>query len=94
MKSDIPVHFRDVLKIKERDNKAFSEWMNAMKEEIDALNHCDVWELVNCPKDRRPIKCRWVYAIKSDGRKRAQLVAKGFSQIPGIDYDDTFSPVA
>ena len=60
MKSDIPVHFRDVLKIKERDNKVFSEWMNAMKEEIDALNHCDVWELVNCPKDCRPIKCRWV----------------------------------
>ena len=94
IKSEIPVHFKDMLKIKNSDPKAFQEWVKAMEEEIQALCDRDVWELVNCPKNRRPVKCRWVYNVKSDGQKCARLVAKGFSQIPGIDYDDTFSPVA
>jgi hypothetical protein len=55
-----------------------------MEAEIKALNDRDVWELVNLPQNRRPIECRWVYDIKTDGRKRGQLVAKGFSQIPGV----------
>jgi hypothetical protein len=65
-----------------------------MEAEIKALNDRNVWELVNLPQNRRPIKCRWVYDIKTDGRKRGRLVAKGFSQIPGIDFEETFSPVA
>ena len=50
--------------------------------------------IINCPKNCTPIKCRWVYAVKSDECKHACLVAKGFSQIPGIDFDETISPVA
>jgi hypothetical protein len=40
-----------------------------MEAEIKALNDRDVWELVNPPQNRKPIKCRWVYDIKTDGRK-------------------------
>ena len=65
-----------------------------MDDEITSLNERKIWELVDCPKGRTPIKCRWVFTIKSDGRKKARLVAKGFSQRPGIDYDETFSLVA
>jgi len=65
-----------------------------MKGEVKALDDRNVWELVDCPKDRKTIRCRWVYFVKSDGRKRARLVAKGFSQVPGLDFADTFSPVA
>ena len=90
----LPVHYRDVNKIKTSNPTEYNGWINAMKDEIKALEDRDIWELVNCPNNRKPVKCRWVYAVKSDGRKRARLVAKGFSQIPGIDYDDTFSPVA
>ncbi len=67
----IPVTYKDVGKIKELDNKAYQEWLNAMKDEVNALNDQDVWELVNCPNDQKPIRCRWVYAIKSDGCKHA-----------------------
>jgi hypothetical protein len=89
-----PVTFKDVERLKTSNPEAYKAWQQAMMDEVKALNDRDVWELVDCPKNRKSIKCRWVYAIKSDGRKRARLVAKGFPQIPGIDFEDTFSPVA
>src|SRR5258707_1575654 len=88
------MQYRDILVIKGRDPKAFIEWQEAMKAEIQALNDRDVWELIELPPNRKPIRCRWVYDVKTDGRKRGRLVAKGFSQIPGIDFEETFSPVA
>ena len=93
-KSPKEMQFRDVLKLKESDPIAFSEWHKAMEAEIHSINERKVWELVDLPENRKPIKCRWVYDIKTDGRKKGRLVAKGFSQIPGIDFDETFSPVA
>ena len=45
------------------------------------------------PKGHRTIKGRWVFAVKSDGRKKARFVTKGFTQIFGIDYEETFFPV-
>ncbi|KAE8736044.1 hypothetical protein F3Y22_tig00000218pilonHSYRG00253 [Hibiscus syriacus] len=76
-----------------------SEWMTAMKEEIDALQQNQTWDIVPKIKDVKPISCKWVYKIKRcpDGsikRYKARLVARGFSQQYGLDYDETFSPVA
>jgi len=68
--------------------------MIAMQEEIKSLSDRNVWMLVDLPKDHKPIKGRWVFAVKSDGRKKARFVAKGFTQVFGIDYEETFSPVA
>jgi len=68
-------------------------WMDACKQELDSLHAQHVYDLVDPPKGRRIIRNRWVFDVKSDGCKRAQLVAKGFTQVEGIDYSDIFSPV-
>ena len=69
------------------------DWKNAYLQELEALRRRDVYKLVPCPKGCKVIKNRWVFDVKSDGRKKAHLVAKGFSQVEGPDYNQVFSPV-
>ena len=57
------------------------------------LHKHKVFELVDRPQDRKVIKNQWVFDVKSDGHKKACLVAKGFSQVEGLDFDQVFSPV-
>jgi hypothetical protein len=76
-----------------------SHWRDAMDAEIKALELNNTWVLVDLPYDKHPIGCKWIYKIKhkSDGsieRYKARLVAKGYNQCEGIDYHETFSPVA
>ncbi|KAF7761980.1 hypothetical protein Agabi119p4_9972 [Agaricus bisporus var. burnettii] len=68
-------------------------WLDACLEELKALKKCGVYELVDLPKGRRAIKNCWVFNQKGDGRLQARLVANGFSQVKGIDFDELFSPV-
>jgi hypothetical protein len=90
-----PLLYRDALCTPEVE-----KWKTAMDEEMDSLmNDHQVWRLVDLPKGRTPIKCRWRYVTKRDTdnrpvRFKARLVAKGFAQIYGVDYDETFAPVA
>ena len=70
-----------------------------MNEEYRSLMENDTWDLVPLPKGRKLIICKWIYRNKyaSDGsveRYKARLFAKGFSQVKGIDYNETFTPVA
>lgn len=79
--------------------KAISKWEEAMQEEISTLNKNCIWELVSEPKNVTPVTCKWVYKLKkrADGtidRYKARLAARGFSQQYGLDYEETFSPVA
>ena len=70
-----------------------------MNSELAALEQNHTWSLVSLPPGKYPIGCKWVYKIKyhSDGsidRYKARLVAKGYTQQEGVDFTDTFSPVA
>jgi Reverse transcriptase (RNA-dependent DNA polymerase). len=73
-------------------------WKVAMREELESLHDNDVWDLVDKPKNRHVIDTRWVFKIKRDEdgnpeRYKARLVARGFTQQYGLDYDETFCPV-
>jgi hypothetical protein len=70
------------------------QWSEVCQYEMDTLAKNGTWELVDLPPNRWAVKSKWVFKMKADGRYRAHLVAKGFTQIPGLDYNETFSPVA
>lgn len=70
-----------------------SKWKLAIQEELDSLKAKNVFTpITHIPHGRMPIGSRWVFTVKSDGRYKARLVAQGFSQKFGIDYQETYSP--
>jgi hypothetical protein len=73
-------------------------WREAMDSEYQSLMDNGTWHLVPRPADRKLVSCKWLLRKKfnADGsisRYKARLVARGFSQVPGMDYNETFSPV-
>ncbi|KAJ9548762.1 hypothetical protein OSB04_021305 [Centaurea solstitialis] len=78
---------------------AHSGWRDAMLDEINALDHNGTWDLVELPVSKKAIGCKWVFTVKvnpdgSVARLKARLVAKGYAQTYGVDYSETFSPIA
>ena len=72
------------------------KWREAITKEFTDMKKLSVWRKVKrstMPANRRCVKCKWVFKIKRDGRFRARLVACGYSQIPGVDFQESFSPV-
>jgi len=90
MASDQPVFYKDIARL---PSQLQEQWKKACQEELEALYKCKVFELADLPKGYKAIKNRWVFTTKSDGCKRARLVAKGFSQIEGIDFNQISSLV-
>ena len=89
--TSLPTDWKDAMKD--------PRWNAAMLEEMEALKKNKTWELVTLPKDKEPVGCKWVYTIKHNPegkveRYKAQLVAKGYTQTYGVDYEETFAPVA
>ena len=91
---DDPTTFEEALL-----DKDSSRWLEAMRAEMDSMYANQVWSLVDPPEGVIPIGCKWIFKRKigADGKVdtyKAWLVAKGFRQREGIDYEETFSPVA
>ncbi|MCO5560235.1 hypothetical protein L7F22_013846 [Adiantum nelumboides] len=75
-----------------------SSWRQAMDSEYQSLMANGTWQLVPAPPNRKLVTCKWLihkkfHADGSVSRYKARLVARGFTQIPGMDYSETFSPV-
>jgi hypothetical protein len=75
------------------------EWADAMAKEYQSIIKNDVWEIVPRPKSKDVVSSKWLYKIKhaADGsieKYKARFVVHGFSQKEGIDYEETFAPVA
>jgi hypothetical protein len=76
-----------------------SSWVNAMHEKLENFERNQVWTLVEPPHDVNVIGTKWVFKNKQgeDGevvRNKAHLVAQGFRQVEGLDFGETFAPIA
>jgi hypothetical protein len=90
-----PNHYRDAIVARDEDN-----WKIAIDKEYNSLIENNTWELITPPPGTSVIKSRWTFKIKPATRTRekifkARFVAKGFSQVPGVDYnqDEVYAPV-
>ena len=81
------------------DSPDYEKWLEAMKSEMQSMYDNRVWTLIDPLEGLKPIRCKWVFKKKTDmdgnvHTFKARLVAKDFKQIHGIDYNETFSPIA
>jgi hypothetical protein len=82
-----------------KERPDWPEWEKAMEEQLALMKKYDVWDEVDEPEDTNIFGSRWVFRIKRDSngkilKYRARLVAQGFTQMYGVDFQDTFAPVA
>ena len=89
-----PNNYREAINSKNNRN-----YIKAMREEMDSLVRNQTWTLVPNPWNRKIVSCKWIFKKKNgilgveDSRYKARLVARGFTQKEGIDFNEIFSPV-
>ena len=94
LKSEIPKSYKEAWD--HPDPKMRARWRSAFKKELDSMEKRDVWKVIkksDMPKGRRCVKSKWVFDVKRNGTFKVRLVACGYTQIPGVDFTDSFAPV-
>ena len=82
-----------------RSRVDWPSWQDAINAKLKSLEGARTWNLVECPNGMNVVGCKWVFKIKHNAngeieKYKARLVAKGYLQIQGVDYDETYVPVA
>ncbi|GKD79452.1 retrovirus-related pol polyprotein from transposon TNT 1-94 [Tanacetum coccineum] len=82
-----------------KESMADSAWIEAMQEELHQFDRLEVWELVDRPLCKNVINLKWLWKNKRDEentiiRNKSRLVAKGYAQMEGIYFEESFAPVA
>ena len=90
---DEPTNYEEAMMIPDS-----AKWLEAMKSETRSMYENKVWTLIDLPIDRRVIEIKWIFKRKTDADSsvtiyKARIVAKGFRQVQGVDYDEIFSLV-
>ena len=93
MHDDCPRTYQEAIQSKDKDG-----WKEAMDAEMSQMKRFDTWDIKAKPKDVNAVKSKWVFTKKYDRhgnvkKLKARFVAKGFSQIEGIDFVETYAPV-
>jgi hypothetical protein len=91
---DTPSNYKQATTGTERE-----KWKSSIQEELQSIYENNVWELVPKPPDAKPIGCRYIFTKKLDehgnvARYKSRLVAKGYAQRYGVDFEETYAPVA
>ena len=86
--AQIPKSYQEALESPDADM-----WIQAMETEYSQIMAHETWSLTKLPPGQKAVGSKWVFDIKSDGRYKARLVAMGYTQHPGLDFQATFSPV-
>ena len=76
-----------------------SKWLIAMKQEMESLAKNETWDIVEAPKKKKIVGCKWIFKRKEGPSSgvapfyKARVVTKGYSQIEGVDFRELFSPL-
>lgn len=94
LETEEPKSYKEAMESRDREL-----WIGASDEEMDSLEKNHTWDYAERPKDCKVIGCKWLYKIKpgipgvEDPRYKGRLVAKGYAQTEGVDYNEVFAPV-
>ena len=81
---EVPNSYWEAMNSPEKD-----KWLK-VSQEFKGLTKMGVWRLIDCPDNCKTIQFRWTYVLKAGSHYKARLVSKGYTQVQGIDYEETF----
>ena len=87
----VPKNYKELLQLNDQG------WIDSLNAELDNFLSRDAWEFLprkKLPANRKTLRCRWIFKQKADGSKKSRNVVRGYEQTPGIDYTESYSPLA